>query len=278
LILCVLASPVSLALGLCSAADGCTTCSGAFYGDARVPGAAPVFADLVGVVCKGACYIEASRWSTTSIQHGDTAVQDANECRRICASTPGCEVWTHIDTQCQLKRALDNHGFNPLVNASSDHVASAGASIVTGAATCTGQEMAQLLLPFPSGLDDVPAAGIGDEGISSPELDSWYNERGRPRCTSPVTLGSFFADGNFKPQGCYYEVFGISQAREHMRSKWMVISGGSNAILTAISVGNVMEPEGESLPADDSNSHKHAQVFSLAHAFREGGGGEREKQ
>jgi len=59
------------------------------------------------------------------------------------------------------------------------------------------------------------------------------------------------ADGNFKPEGCYYEVFGISQARAQMRSKWMVISGGSNAILTAIAVGNVMEPDGESLPTDD---------------------------
>ena len=418
LILCVLVAlsvaPVSLGLGLCT-----DQCSGAVYGDARVPGAAPVFADLVGVVCKGACYIEASRWSTVAIQHGDTAVQDANECRRICAITPGCEVWTLIDTQCQLKRALDAHGFKPLVNTSSDRVASAGASVFSGTATCTGQEMAQLLLPFPSGLDeievlqepsvagcvhagkvygsfamgscddapllavharsttlslarqyswfegledalvatgsdscdpskcrtpdgrggydcwgdgitesytcadgfearmtgqsfqqwfefecckpsakrcallchqekkcggwsldhgscllwgntahdcepkistesragivsglascqlkeDVPA-GIDDGGISSLGSDSWYDECGQPRCNLPVTLGSFFADGNFKPQGCFYEVFGISQAREHMRSKWMVISGGSNAILTAIAVGNVMEPEG----------------------------------
>ena len=32
--------------------------------------------------------------------------------------------------------------------------------------------------------------------------------------------------------------------REQLKSKWIVINGGSNAILTAIAVGNVMEPEG----------------------------------
>ena len=136
-------------------------------------------------------------------------IDSADECASLCQDRgDGCKGWS-LDHGACLLRGDTLGGCEPKIGSERR------AGVVSGLnGTCT-----------------------------SAVTGTWYDDCTLPRCNSPVTTGTFFSDGNFKPEGCYYEVYGGDQIREQMSETWMVISGGSNAILTAIAVGNMLEPE-----------------------------------
>ena len=121
----------------------CTRC-GAAFADAREPGAAPLFADLVGVACGGACYAAAARWSAVAVQHGDRAVPDGEACQALCAATAGCRVWTVGDGRCELKRGLAAQLAAVLTVPGEN---ASAAALLTGGVTCE-----ERFVPFLSGL------------------------------------------------------------------------------------------------------------------------------
>ena len=95
----------------------CTAPLAGAYGDGR---GAEGFAPLVGVVCGGACYEEARRWSAAAVRHYDPAFEaakaiTAEDCQGYCAGTEGCAVWTLSEDaggrkKCELKAAAREGG------------------------------------------------------------------------------------------------------------------------------------------------------------------------
>ena len=122
------------------------------YGDPRELNAG-AFAQLVGLACSSTCYTTASKWSTMAIQHGNSPVTTTDACRSLCATTPGCEVWTH-DHYKQTCRAMRTSTEPPALS-------SATPNTTTGRAVCADNSIH--FLPFPDSLTRYVPSDVDDK-------------------------------------------------------------------------------------------------------------------
>jgi len=152
------------------------------------------------MMTQGACYAEAARWSAVAVEHGDAAVLDSDECRRICARHTECEVWTLVDSRCELKRALKGQGFKPLVGASSGD--GSNDVLVSGSASCS-VEGAGALMPFPSGLDKVEEVIIEESVAGCVDVDRAFGSHALGSCSDATLLAVHTSEDILSRAGQY---------------------------------------------------------------------------
>eukprot|EP00961_Rhodomonas_salina_P044986 604151-Rhodomonas_salina.6 len=94
-----------------------------------------------------------------------------------------------------------------------------------------------------------PICFRADEGVlvrvaPTAAQPSWYDECDTKRCTSTSFGGKLprWAGSTFRPEECYYKLYEMEGIRSMLQGRWLVVNGGSNAILSVIAWGNVLDP------------------------------------
>ena len=90
-------------------------------------------------------------------------------------------------------------------------------------------------------------AGLGSRCVDlSSDVDaerrpqSWFDQLETPRCTTTVVSGKFVHD-TLRPADCFYSHYSSHELFSSLQDTWVVVSGGSNAILMAMWLMNTLE-------------------------------------
>lgn len=92
--------------------------------------------------------------------------------------------------------------------------------------------------------DKVQREDAANEATDIPEdeIQSWYDECKTQRCESADLGASSWAGDTLRPERCFMHAFKMEEMRSELKGKWVVMSGGSNAHLSTMVFGNVIEP------------------------------------
>ncbi|QDZ21555.1 hypothetical protein A3770_06p40730 [Chloropicon primus] len=105
--------------------------------------------------------------------------------------------------------------------------------------TC-GLETSSLLGVSPPTVAGVPNACVGDVE----EVDPFFADCDTPRCKEPHNEGEFVDGWVYAPKGtkCSYHVASTEDHLKCLEGSWILVSGGSNAILTYLNWINTIKP------------------------------------
>lgn len=70
----------------------------------------------------------------------------------------------------------------------------------------------------------------------------WYDECATERCLRPPVGNVSWIGDTLRPERCFMYAFKMEEMRRALKGKWVVVSGGSNALLSTMVFGNVIEP------------------------------------
>ena len=166
-------------------------------------------------------------WWDSAVSSSAVAVPDdwraysANECRSRCDAEPLCAGYTLSYGICQLRKSLNCTGVLGKVDLQPDPDALLGGryTVLAGLRGCTAA-----------------SAGLVPR--------SWYDQCDAQRCTSTDLTDATFAGPVLRhASGCFYAITDGPQTFDLLAGQWVVMSGGSNLLLTAMAFANQLTPE-----------------------------------
>ena len=177
----------------------------------------------------------AEAWWSRSIVTEENATLTVAECRARCTARTGsspettCGGFIVSAGICQLRSALS---CSPKFGTYNSEAPSPPGMLVYGT-VISGLVTEQCISP-----DEIAEDSIALEPI-------FFNCT-LPRCTTPITTGTFIPDlqGTFIPDApCRHEIYETpSKALNGLRGSWTAFLAGSNGLLTINALGNLLQP------------------------------------